>query len=87
MADDTTFNFWNEVDLTVAFHPSFGNNNANNWWSLDVGLKAAERVVNLFEEKYKNDTLVQAAWAYFGDGVGLNVRSTKQIMISSILNY
>ncbi|PIO68444.1 hypothetical protein TELCIR_09769 [Teladorsagia circumcincta] len=85
MADDTIFNFWNEIDLTIAFHPSIGNNQADQWWTQDVGLKAAERVVDLFEGKYRNDTVTQAAWTRFGNGfrktTGTNYNASAALML------
>ncbi|KAK6037032.1 hypothetical protein COOONC_25463 [Cooperia oncophora] len=74
MADDTTFNFWNEFDLSIAFQPGYSKNGTGRWWNSDVGLKAAKNVVSLFEGKYKNDTQAQTAWKRFGEGVSLNVR-------------
>ncbi|KAK6045187.1 hypothetical protein COOONC_17308 [Cooperia oncophora] len=68
MADDTTFNFWNKIDLAVAFQPGAGTDDSGNWWNYDVGLKAATTTVSLFEGKYKNDTQAQTAWKRFGEG-------------------
>ncbi|VDP11215.1 unnamed protein product [Heligmosomoides polygyrus] len=62
MADDATFNFWNEVNLSAVFHPrGLGHNGSRS-------LKAAKTVVKLFEEKYKNDTAAQRIWKQFHNG-------------------
>ncbi|KAK6060917.1 hypothetical protein COOONC_01419, partial [Cooperia oncophora] len=75
MADDTTFNFWNEIELSVAFQAGDSENEKGGWYKLDVGLKAAKNVVSLFEAKYKNDTQLQSAWIRLGEGVGLSPES------------
>ncbi|WKX98959.1 hypothetical protein Q1695_014101 [Nippostrongylus brasiliensis] len=72
MADDTVFNFWNKVDLSISLHPSglyhFNPAPWFNWWDTDYGEVAARRAVHLFEEKYKNNNKVQEHWTRFGEG-------------------
>ncbi|EPB71892.1 hypothetical protein ANCCEY_09017 [Ancylostoma ceylanicum] len=58
MADDNTFNFWHEIDLNMTLHPSGTG-----------GAKALKKAVHLFEEKYRNDTAVQAVWDQYQDGI------------------
>ncbi|EYC02162.1 hypothetical protein Y032_0101g3341 [Ancylostoma ceylanicum] len=71
MADDNTFNFWHEIDFNMTLHPS-GTRDSNitgPWWPSVFGAKAAKKAVNLFEEKYRNDTAVQAVWDQYQDGI------------------
>ncbi|KAL6728497.1 hypothetical protein Aduo_010267 [Ancylostoma duodenale] len=70
-SDDNTFNFWHEINLNTTMHPS-GTKDENingTWWPTDIGGGAVKRAVYLFEEKYKNDTDVQAVWDQYQDGI------------------
>ncbi|KAK6049855.1 hypothetical protein COOONC_12640 [Cooperia oncophora] len=87
MADDTTFNFWNTIDLSVAFLAGNGANISGGWWNRDVGLKAAKNVISLFEGKYKNDTQAQTAWKRYGEesqkGMGPNYNASTALTLEN----
>ncbi|KAK6740488.1 hypothetical protein RB195_008758 [Necator americanus] len=75
MADDLTFNFWHQMDLKKTMHVSgTGYINRRGRWTTIFGLHAASAAVQLFEEKYKNDAGIQAAWNQFRHGLESEVK-------------
>ncbi|KHJ97957.1 hypothetical protein OESDEN_02062 [Oesophagostomum dentatum] len=77
-ADDNVFNFWRELDLNKTMH-SLGIHDKKNvtgpWWRRPVGMKAAEKAVKIFEERYYSDDQIQQTWNEY------------QEMVSSIFKY
>ncbi|RCN48268.1 hypothetical protein ANCCAN_05683 [Ancylostoma caninum] len=66
MADDTTFNFWNEIDLNMVLHPvGHAHSIAEGWWTDPTGSEAAKEAVRLFEEVYTQNRKVRATWKKF----------------------
>ncbi|EYC01575.1 hypothetical protein Y032_0106g3764 [Ancylostoma ceylanicum] len=69
MADDTTFNFWNAINLDAVLHPiGHTHSNGEGWWDDPAGSEAAKKTVRLFEEVYKEDPKVQVTWKKFTKG-------------------
>ncbi|KHJ91416.1 hypothetical protein OESDEN_08720 [Oesophagostomum dentatum] len=85
-ADDNVFNFWHELDLNKTIH-SVGIYDKKNvtgpWWRRSVGMNAAKKAVQLFEERYDTDEQVRQTWNEYQAMVSSKHKGTKECGLSA----